>query len=89
MKIDVNTVIQQLRSENSELNESMQYTYEIDPDIQEFMDCSQLQGVAYSAFKEHMRDVIQQLVHAICCMLESKISGKVYGCCKPIFVWNG
>lgn len=32
MKIDVNTVIQQLRSENSELNESMQYTYEIDPD---------------------------------------------------------
>ena len=38
MKIDVGTVQQQLNSENNELSNSMQSTYEVGPDIREFIE---------------------------------------------------
>ena len=75
MKIDVGTVQQQLNSENNELSNSMQSTYEVLPGILEFIGDKQLLGMAYNQFKGHMVDVTQSLVKAICCMLESKIGG--------------
>lgn len=75
MKIDVGTVQQQLNSENNELSNSMQSTYELLPDILEFIQDTQLLGMAYNQFKGHMVDVTQSLIKAICCMLESKIGG--------------
>ena len=65
MKIDVGTVQQQLNSENNELSNSMQSTYEVLPDILEFIRDRELSGMAYNQFKGHMADVTQSLVQAI------------------------
>lgn len=48
MKIDVGTVQQQLNSENNELSNSMQSTYEVLPGILEFIGDKQLLGMAYN-----------------------------------------
>ena len=45
MKIDVGTVQQQLNSENNELSNSMQSTYEVLPDILEFIRDRELSGI--------------------------------------------
>ena len=71
MKIDVGTVQQQLNSENNELSNSMQSTYEVLPDILEFIRDRELSGMAYNEFKGHMVDVTQSLVKAICCIPET------------------
>lgn len=75
MKIDVDMVQQELENENRELTVSMQSSYEIGPDILEFTSSKQLSGEAYKNLKDHMLYVTQSLVRAICCMIESKISG--------------
>ena len=75
MKIDVDMVQQELENENRELTVSMQSSYEIRPDILEFTSSKQLSGEAYKNLKDHMLYVTQSLVRAICCMIESKISG--------------
>ena len=75
MKVDVDMVQQELENENRELTVSMQSSYEIGPDILEFTSSKQLSGEAYKNLKDHMLYVTQSLMRAICCMIESKISG--------------
>ena len=65
MKIDVGTVQQQLNSENNELSNSMQSTYEVLPDILEFIQDTQLLGMAYNEFKGHMVDVTQSICQVV------------------------
>lgn len=71
----MDAVQQQLEAENRELNDSMQSSYEIGPDILNFTGNTHLSGEAYKNLKDHMLYVTQSLVHAICCVIESKISG--------------